>query len=107
MRCACIMGRMGIMTLQQAVEQAVRHQNDGQLAEAESLYREILSQIPDQPESLHGLGGVLLQTGRVADAVDALRRAAALKPDDADAQYGLGMALMTAAHFDDAIVAFQ
>jgi predicted O-linked N-acetylglucosamine transferase (SPINDLY family) len=98
---------MPASTLQQTFELAVRHHQALRLGEAEALYRQVLAHAPDQPNCLHGLGGVLLQAGRVAEALDALGRVAALQPEEAIYQHAVGMALATAARYDEAAVAFE
>jgi predicted O-linked N-acetylglucosamine transferase (SPINDLY family) len=98
---------MSVMTVQQAFELAAQHQQAHRFADAEWLYRQVLGQIPEQPDCLYGLGGVLLRTGRAAEAAEVLGRASAQRPDNAIYQFWLGSALTILARFDDAIAAFQ
>ncbi len=42
---------------------AVQHHQDGRVAEAEALYRQILAAEPDNSEALHLLGVLSLQQG--------------------------------------------
>jgi predicted O-linked N-acetylglucosamine transferase (SPINDLY family) len=102
-----MIGRMSDLTLQQAFELAARHHREGRFADAEGLYRQVLAQLPDQPNCLYGLGGVLLQTGRVGEALEVLRRVAALQPGEGLYQHALGTALATAARYDEAALAFE
>ena len=62
----------------QVLAQAARHQQSGQLAEAERLYRQVLTQDPTTAQALHLLGTVAIQAGNPAPAIqligDAIRR---------------------------------
>ena len=42
---------------------AVQHHQDGRVEEAEALYRQVLTNEPDNAEALHLLGVLLLQQG--------------------------------------------
>jgi cytochrome c-type biogenesis protein CcmH/NrfG len=55
--------------------EALRHHQDGRLAEAEALYRSILSTQPAHAGSLHLLGAIALQQGRAQDAIQLISRA--------------------------------
>jgi protein O-GlcNAc transferase len=68
------------MTIQQALEIGMEHQRAGRLAQAESVYREILAQYPQNADTLHLLGVLASQTGRPAVAEDLIRQAIALAP---------------------------
>lgn len=52
----------------------------GKLAEAERGYRLILEVAPDEPESLHRLGQLLMSRQRPADAVQIFRRLCKVRP---------------------------
>jgi tetratricopeptide (TPR) repeat protein len=77
-------------TLQAAVE---RHQQ-GDVAAAEPLYRQVLAGQPDHFDACHLLGVALLQTGRLDEGRTLIERALALKPDVAAAHSNLAMALL-------------
>ncbi len=66
--------------LQQVFEAAVGHQRAGRLAEAEALYRQVLSAAPDHAESLHMLGVLAGQAGNVDAGIELIGRAIAIKP---------------------------
>jgi predicted O-linked N-acetylglucosamine transferase (SPINDLY family) len=99
-------GAMPNMTLQEAFELALRRQHEGQLREAEGLYRQILVHAPNHAESLHLLGVIAAQTNRRDEAVELIRRAIALHPC---AQYltNLGVILGEQRKLDDAITAHR
>jgi tetratricopeptide (TPR) repeat protein len=74
----------------------------GRLAEAESLYRQVLKQEPDALRALEGLGVLLFQQGRADQAAGLFSRGAALRPASALFQANLGEALRTLGQIDQA-----
>ncbi|NOZ29265.1 MAG: thioredoxin [Chloroflexi bacterium] len=57
----------------------------GKLAEAEAKFREVLTQNPDHPAGLLGLGQALLQQGREDEALEVFRRVPAATPEGHEA----------------------
>ncbi len=53
-----------------ALHEAARHQQAGDLAKAEAMYRQILKRHPDHPDALHLLGMVTHLMGDPRTAVD-------------------------------------
>ena len=49
------------LTIQQALDLAVQHHNEGRLSQAESIYQQILRSDPNQPIALHLLGVIAHQ----------------------------------------------
>jgi predicted O-linked N-acetylglucosamine transferase (SPINDLY family) len=78
----------------------------GRLAEAEGIYRQVLSIQPDHPDALHLLGILASQQGRRDEAVELIGRAVALKPLVSGYHGNLGNALAEAGRGDDAVAAF-
>jgi predicted O-linked N-acetylglucosamine transferase (SPINDLY family) len=95
------------MTLQQQLESGLSHHNAGRLAEAQRIYRQILSQQPDHADALHLLGVLAGQTGRLDSAVELIRRAIRLRPDLADAYINLGVVLKANGQLDEAIACYR
>jgi predicted O-linked N-acetylglucosamine transferase (SPINDLY family) len=95
------------MNIQQQFESASTHHQAGRLAEAEKIYRQILSQQPDQPDALHLLGVLSAQTSRSDAGVQLIRQALRFRPDFAEAHSSLGNALMDMGQLDDAIASYQ
>ena len=62
--------------------------------EAQQAYQRILSRSPDQPDALHLLGLLHVQTGQPESAVDLIRRAIAVRPDAGEYHLTLCAALM-------------
>jgi predicted TPR repeat methyltransferase len=83
-----------------------RHMN-GQLAEAEILYRKILAEIPAQFDAVHNLGVLLIQRGRNDEALDFLRRACTINPQSASACLNVGNALRNLGRSEEALQSYD
>ena len=94
-------------TIQQALDLAVQHHNSGRLAQAESIYNQILQSDPNQPVALHLLGVIAHQVGKNDKAVDLITRALAIKPDYADAHNNLGAALGELGKLEEAVASYE
>lgn len=86
---------------------AVAHHQAGRLAEAETLYRDILARQPDDLNALNLLGVLTRQTARPQEATELLQRAAANPQAAADVHYNLGTALNDLQRWSDAAAAFR
>ena len=73
------------------------------LAEAEALYRDVLTQEPHHAEAWHFLGLSLHQRGQVQAALDAYRQAASLAPARVDTHILLAMLLREAGRTAEAL----
>jgi len=95
------------MGLEQMLAEALRHHRAGQLADAERLYRAILSIDSRHAESLHLLGVIAHQTGRNDVAAGLI--ATAIDIDGTVARYHvhLGVALKGLRRFDAAMAAYH
>lgn len=78
--------------LAETISAAVRLHQQGQLAQAEALYRRILEQEPEHPGALHLLGVVAHQQGHDDRAAELIARALALRPDQATYHSNYGVA---------------
>ncbi len=94
-------------TIQQTLEIALQHHQAGQLPQAEALYRQILSQQPNNADVLHLLGCLGHQVGQNDRAVELIVRAIALKPNFPEAYSNLGNALKDKGQLDEAIAAYN
>jgi glycosyltransferase involved in cell wall biosynthesis len=73
---------------------ALARQKAGDLAGAETLYRQALSIQPDEPDCLHMLGVICLETGRSNEAFEAIYRALSLTEWRIDAmRHNMGLVL--------------
>lgn len=95
------------MTIERAIQNAVEHHQAGRLSQAESAYRQILAEQPDQPDIVHLLGVVAAQSGRANLACELIRRAIALRPKVANYHASLASALAGLGLMDEAIAARQ
>src|ERR1700680_4406615 len=73
---------------------AVAFHQDGNLDEAARLYREILSESPQDFDAIHLLGVVALQQGQFDAAQRLIHAALAINPHDASAMANLGTSYM-------------
>lgn len=98
------MTRVGV---EQAMRLAVEQHQAGRLAEAETIYHQILNQQPKHVDALRLLGVLAHQMGRADEAVDLLRRAIAVQPDGALAHGSLGTALLGRGEPQAALAEYQ
>jgi predicted O-linked N-acetylglucosamine transferase (SPINDLY family) len=96
-----------VTTVGEALDAAVRHHRDGELPQAESLYRQILATIPDHLDALHLLGLLAHHTGRLPLAIDLLRRATQLNPTQLGWHAELARALLDTGDYQAAAVACE
>jgi tetratricopeptide (TPR) repeat protein len=86
---------------------AVRHQQAGDLAQAEALCRQVVEHDPAHADALNLLG-VLAHLARRNDvAVELLRRALAARPGDGTIHYNLGIAYHVLGHLSDAAACYR
>lgn len=95
------------MDLQVALTDAVRHHQEGQLAEAEATYLAILNEAPDHPDALHLLGVLKTQGGDPAGGIALIRRAIRLRPDSPAFRNNLGKALAETGDRAGAIASYR
>lgn len=87
--------------------EAVGYHQAGRLDDAETIYREILSEQPNRPDVLHLLGALRGQTGQIDSAIELISRAINLKSDVALFYDTLARNLKMRGRLDDAIVAYR
>ncbi len=86
---------------------AVQHHNAGRLPEAESIYRQILQDDPNQPDALHLLGVISHHFGKIDDAVTLIGKALSINPGFVAAHCNLGNALYDQGNLEDAAASYQ
>ncbi len=93
--------------LQPILQQATALHQAGRLAEAQSLYRQILASNPNHPDALHLLGVLAHQTGQPVPAETLIRRALTLQPQAAAYHNSLGHVLRALNRPADAEAAYR
>jgi tetratricopeptide (TPR) repeat protein len=73
-------------------EQALYHHQNGQLAQAMALYRQVLQSDPFHTDAYNKLGFALAQQGQLAEGIECFRQALRINPDFASALNNLGIA---------------
>ena len=94
-------------TIAELYNLAAQYHQYGNVAEAESLYRQIIQADPRHADALNNLGVLLLNQGRLDDAVECFRQSVASNPGQADAHSNLGVALKDQGKVADAIRCFH
>ncbi|HEY2894787.1 MAG TPA: tetratricopeptide repeat protein, partial [Pirellulales bacterium] len=91
----------------ETLSRALAHHQSGRLAEAEQLYRAILTVDPNHAGALHLLGVLAMQSGRPADATALIRQAIARNPAESIFHSNLGEACRALGQIDEAIANFR
>lgn len=90
-------------TPDEALTAALRHHQAGQLAQAESIYRQIIAQQPGHARALHLVGAVCLQQNRPREAAAFLEQAVAAAPGDPECLNHLGGAYQALQKWVDSV----
>jgi tetratricopeptide (TPR) repeat protein len=98
---------MAQVTIDQAMQLGIQNHQAGRLAEAEQIYRQVLTRQPNHAEALHLLGVIAHRAGQLDVALELIRRAIAINPVSTDFYANLGNALRDKGRIDDAIAAYQ
>jgi Tfp pilus assembly protein PilF len=94
-------------TLDDALARGVEHHQAGRLAQAESIYREILRVEPGHGEALQLLGTLRLQLGRPEEAIALLEQSVAVAGGNAAVFSNLGSACLAAGRNEQARAALE
>ena len=95
------------MTLHDALSRASAFHREGRFAEAETAYRDILQQWPNQFDALHLLGVLTLQTGDPAGGIAWIDKALAERTDVPMAHKHRGMGLEALGRDDEALACYE
>lgn len=90
-----------------AFHNAVQLHKQGNLDQAELIYRQILDETPDHPDALHLLGVVAHQRGHFPRAMKLIQRAVALDPNNGTYYCNLAEACRMAGDLSAAVAAAQ
>ena len=88
--------------LQDAFNKARILHQQGQLQDAELMYRKLLKLIPNHPELLHFLGLIHMQTGRFEEAVALIGKSVEINPNQPNVHGNLASVLFQLGHVDAA-----
>jgi protein O-GlcNAc transferase len=94
---------MAELTIEQALELAEQSRRGGRLAEAESVYRQLLQQQPNLPGAHNDLGLVLREMRKWDESAAAHRMALALNPEFPEAWTNLGAVERTLGRIEQAV----
>ena len=94
-------------TISEAMALAVEHHRSGRLAEAESIYLQVLTAAPNQSDALHLLGVLCSQRGQHDQAVEYIRRAIAFNPGQAVYYCNLAIAYRGQGRLDEAEASYR
>jgi tetratricopeptide (TPR) repeat protein len=95
------------MTVQEAMESALRHHQAGELSQAEAIYRNVLAQNPNHPDALNLLGLLAHHAGKHEIAAGLISRAIATAPATPEFRYNLGLVYSSLGRWEEAIAAYQ
>jgi protein O-GlcNAc transferase len=95
------------MNIQDTLNSALALHQSGKLAEAQTLYRQILAQERNHCDALHLLGVLTYQAGQPQQAIELIDRAIAINPSVADYHVNLGVVLAATGKLPAATFEFQ
>ena len=94
------------MELPRAIQIAVEHHQAGRLADAEAIYRHVLSVDSNHFDALHLLGVLAHQSGKHQEAIELIAKATQKNPSAFPALNNLGLAFRALNDLDEASVCF-
>src|SRR5262249_28767766 len=92
-----------VAPLSELTEQAMRLHEEGRLAQAEALYRQILTAEPHHFDAQHLLGMLCLQQGRTEEALVLVIAALQARPNDPHALSTYGVVLHKLRRYEEAV----
>jgi protein O-GlcNAc transferase len=95
------------MNFREKLNSGLAHHRAGRLAEAERIYRQVLSQRPDQAEVLHLLGILSAQVGNSSEAIGLIERAISISPMNAVYHNDFANVLKADGQIDRAIASYR
>lgn len=91
----------------QLLEQALNYHRSGKWQQAEQLYRQVISQDPNQSDGWHLFGLLAHQLGDHKTAIELIKQALNLAPNNADFHNSLGEALRQDGQLEAAIASYR
>jgi tetratricopeptide (TPR) repeat protein len=96
-----------MVTIPEALANAVQHLQAGELQIAEQIYRQILAVDPDQADALHLLGVIAFQMGKHEFAIKYISRAIDLDGTESAFHSNLGNAFKAQGKLDEAVASYR
>lgn len=94
-------------SLAKLLDHAFEQHQAGRLAEAETLYRNILARDPQSVDALHLLGVIFHQTGKYTESAELIGRAAGLAPKNPAIHSNLGEAQRLLGRLDESVASLR
>lgn len=95
------------MDIQSTYRTALQHHQQGQLAQAEVLYRKVLESSPQHANALHYLGVIYHQNKQHDLAIKTIAEALSIEPNNSDFLSNQSLALKAAGRLEEAIKTLQ
>ena len=95
------------MDIQSTYRTALQHHQQGQLAQAEALYRKVLEASPQHANALHYLGVIYHQNKQHELAIKTITEALSIEPNNSDFLSNQALALKAAGRLQEAIKTLQ
>src|SRR5258708_35851937 len=99
-------GDVAEITIDQAFHHAMLLANGGHVAEAESVYRQILAIEGRHVDAMQMLGVLMAQQGKWEEGLELVRQASQINPAAASCHANIGMILAQRGRLDEAIESF-
>jgi predicted O-linked N-acetylglucosamine transferase (SPINDLY family)/glycosyltransferase involved in cell wall biosynthesis len=100
-------GSFGLSRVDMLLQKAAAHHADGQLPQAEALYRQVVEISPQHSVALHLLGLIAFQGGQSERSLDLIERAIHANPEYAEAYCSRGNALYQLMRYPEAVESFD
>src|SRR5256885_39908 len=94
-------------TIDHALQLAIQHHHAGRLNDAETIYRQVLTEDPKNPEAMRLLGVVAMQVGQHDVALNLITQAIELNQTAAEYRLNLGRVYREMNRLEDAIAAYR
>lgn len=93
--------------VKEQINEALKLHQQGNLADAEKLYSQILKESPNEGNVLNLLGFLKIQNNQFQDAIEYLKKAAEIYPTFFDAWFNLGLAYKSNKEFAKSLEAYE
>ena len=94
-------------TTEQLLQTGLEHHRSGRFAEAERIYRQVLSLEPNHADALNLLGMIFIQTGQSDSGIELVRRAITINANVPNYHTTLGNGLASKRLYNEAIAAYR